>query len=93
MAETISPYGELNPAHYYTPESAARALGMTKRWVLDNVLNSDEAEHRRKGDFIGIPGWVLAQWIERDLRTKSQWKENGEEAAEPPKKSKSGSKP
>lgn len=85
MAENISSYGELNPSHYYTPESAARALGMSKRWVLDNIIGSDEAEHRKKGDFIGIPGWVLAQWIERDLRTKSQWQGNEEPTATPSK--------
>lgn len=89
MAEVISSYGEINPQNYYTPEAAARAMGMSKRWVLDNVVNSDEIPYRRKGDFICIPGWVLAQWVEGDLRTKSQW-QTGDEP--PPAEKPRGSK-
>lgn len=70
--------GQIHPHIVYDPEAAGRAMGMSKRWVMDNLVNTDEVAHKRKGDFIGIPGWSLIQWVESDLRTKSEWQESEE---------------
>ena len=66
--------GVIDPSLVYSLSAAARAMGMSTRWVMDNLINNDAIPYRRQGDYKGIPGWVLRDWVEADLRRKSEWR-------------------
>jgi hypothetical protein len=95
MAEESAAYGEINPHRVYNLQGAARATGMSTRWVQDNLIDpEDGVMYRKKGDCKLIPGWVLVQWVESDLRRKCEWQEQGDEDEAPKTKPrKSASKP
>jgi hypothetical protein len=92
MADESASYGEINPHRVYSLHGAARATGMSTRWVQDNLIDSDQVKYRKQGDCKLIPGWVLVQWVESDLRSKSEWQEPAGEA-EPTTRRRSASKP
>jgi len=66
--------GVIDPSMTYSLDGAAHALGMSPRWVKDNLISTDAIVYHRRGDFVGIPGRVLVEWVESDLRTHSEWK-------------------
>ena len=67
--------GVVHPHLVYSVAGLARALGKSVRWVQDNLIRSDAVVHRKRGEFIGIPGWVIINWVEEDLRTHSEWQD------------------
>lgn len=75
MADDFASYGEIDPKRVYGIQAAARALGMSTRWVLDNLIASDDVTYFKRGDYKAFPGWVLIQWVESDLRRHSEWLE------------------
>ena len=91
MADDAS-YGVIDPRLVYNVQAAARAMGQSTRWVMDHLIDSDEIDFKKSGDYKGIPGWRLVQWVEDDMRKKSEWKEEVAEGR-PKKNPKSESKP
>jgi hypothetical protein len=65
--------GVIDPSLVYSLAAAARAMGVSVRWVMDNLINNDAIPYRRQGDYKGIPEWVLRDWVEADLRRRSEW--------------------
>lgn len=66
-------WGRVEPGVAYGIEGVARALGRTKRWVQDNLIRNNAVPYFRRGDLVMIPGWVIIQWIESDLRRHDEW--------------------
>jgi hypothetical protein len=51
--------GVVHPHLVYSIAGVARALGRSVRWVQDNLIRNDAVVHRKRGGFVGIPGWVI----------------------------------
>jgi hypothetical protein len=77
LKQRLAAMQPVDPNLIYTPDTLGRAIGMSRRWVMDHLIDSGAIEYRKEGDFIGIPGWIFAQWLVSNLRKRDQWKKEG----------------
>lgn len=65
-AMSSSKQGPINPDQVYTPESAAKELGVTARWLKDRLIKTGDMPVARCGRLIAFSGLALRQWVERN---------------------------
>lgn len=56
----------INLSQVYTPETAANDLGVTARWIREQLINTGELPCVRRGRLICFTGTALRQWVERN---------------------------
>jgi hypothetical protein len=85
QTERLKAIQPVDPNLVYTPDTLARTLGLSKRWIMDHLVSNDAIDVRREGDFIGIPCWVFVRWVEAEVKPYHAWpQKEGRPRVSPP---------
>ena len=65
--------GEIHPERSYTLSSLSSHLGVTQRWIKEELILSGELQHTTRGKFlIVIKGQWFINWVEANSTFKQE---------------------